>query len=113
MAALDDPQRAELRADLTALIRELRALVESARDGSKPVDLDEPIGRLSRMDAIQQQSMAEATRRAAQQRLAQAETLTRQRRPDLWAVYETGEAPEQSDAERTAGKADQDKDEER
>ena len=47
------------------------------------------------------------------ERLAQAEALTRQRRPDLWAVYETGEAPEQSDANTTAGKAGKDKDEDR
>ena len=51
--------------------------------------------------------------RIAEWRHAQAEALTRERRPDLWAAYKVGEAPEQSDAERAAGKADQDKDEER
>ena len=35
------------------------------------MDLDEPIGRLSRMDAIQQQRMVEANRAGMQRRLAQ------------------------------------------
>jgi DnaK suppressor protein len=35
------------------------------------VDLDEPIGRLSRMDAMQQQKMAQASRRATRMRLDQ------------------------------------------
>lgn len=45
--------------------------------------------------------------RIAEWRLDQAKRLTRQRRPDLWAAYEAGEAPEQSDAETTAAKAGQ------
>jgi len=36
-----------------------------------PVDLGEPIGRLSRMDAIQQQQMARATRDALETRRQQ------------------------------------------
>jgi DnaK suppressor protein len=72
MAALEAEQVAELRADLEQLVDELRAQVEDSREGAKPVDLEEPIGRVSRIDAIQQQSMIQANRRAAQQRLAQA-----------------------------------------
>lgn len=41
----------------------------------------------------------------AEWRLDQARTLTRERRPDLWTVYETEEAPEQSDAQTSAAKA--------
>jgi DnaK suppressor protein len=44
---------------------DLARAVQSAR----PVDLDQPIGRLSRMDAIQQQSMAAAHRQRLVQRL--------------------------------------------
>jgi DnaK suppressor protein len=77
MAGLDSAQRGELLADLHALVGELRALIESTRDAAKPVDLDEPIGRLSRMDAIQHQSIAQANRRTAQQRLAHAEAALR------------------------------------
>ncbi|MBW2427232.1 MAG: TraR/DksA family transcriptional regulator [Deltaproteobacteria bacterium] len=72
MAELEAEQVAELRADLEQLVNELRVQVEDSREGAKPVDLDEPIGRVSRIDAIQQQSMVQANRRAAQQRLAQA-----------------------------------------
>ncbi len=76
-ADLDQAQLAELRADLQALGGKLRALIESVREAVKPVDLDEPIGRLSRMDAIQEQNMLQANRRAAQQRLAHAEAALR------------------------------------
>lgn len=43
----------------------------SAAEGAAPVDLDQPIGRVSRIDAIQQQRMVEANRAAMQRRLAQ------------------------------------------
>jgi DnaK suppressor protein len=66
---LTDSQLEELRADLETLQVELQRQVEQTAEGSKPVDLDEPIGRLSRMEAMQQQKMVEANRRAAQMRL--------------------------------------------
>jgi DnaK suppressor protein len=47
---------------LVALRDELASALAGSRDAAKPVDLDEPIGRLSRMDAIQQQQMARASR---------------------------------------------------
>lgn len=37
---------------------ELETQLEALKDSAKPVDLNDPIGRLSRMDAIQQQQMA-------------------------------------------------------
>jgi DnaK suppressor protein len=37
---------------------ELEKSLVSIQDSSKPVDLNDPIGRLSRMDAIQQQQMS-------------------------------------------------------
>ena len=72
MSKLGSEQLAELRTDLDQLVEELRSQVEGSREGARPVDLDEPIGRVSRIDALQQQSMIQANRRAAQQRLAQA-----------------------------------------
>jgi len=84
MADLDAAQRSELRAALDALVEELRVLIELARQGASPVDLDEPIGRVSRMDAIQQQSMVQANRRAAQQRLAHAEAALRRLEQDTY-----------------------------
>ena len=37
----------------------------------------------------------------------QAERLTRERRPDLWAAYEAAEDPEQSDADNKRRKGEQ------
>jgi DnaK suppressor protein len=37
---------------------DLLSSLEGIKESAKPVDLNDPIGRLSRMDAIQQQQMA-------------------------------------------------------
>ncbi len=66
MLALDELEAQ--RRKLLKLREELTELVVSATDGAKPVDLDEPIGRLSRVDAMQQQKILAANRLAAQQR---------------------------------------------
>ena len=65
-------ERDEIRAQLEALVRDLEARLPVTEDQSQPVDLDEPIGRLSRMDAIQMQQMAAAGLSREQQQLAQA-----------------------------------------
>ena len=56
--------------------QELQALIEAHDQDSKPVELDQTkVGRLSRMDALQVQAMAQATsqrRQTALQRLDQA-----------------------------------------
>ena len=66
---LSDAQREELLADLRGLEADLTAALASSAEGAKPVDLDEPIGRLSRMDAMQQQKMVQANRRSQEARL--------------------------------------------
>jgi DnaK suppressor protein len=44
--------------------RDLEAIVESSRESRKPVELDQSrVGRLSRMDALQDQAMALETER--------------------------------------------------
>ena len=40
----------------------LEELLKLSKEGARPVDLGEPIGRLTRMDAIQQQQMTKASR---------------------------------------------------
>lgn len=55
----------QLRVHKDALV----TMLEQSRDGARPVDLDQPIGRLSRMDAIQQQHMLTANRRNSERRL--------------------------------------------
>ncbi len=62
---LSDGQFVELRRDLEALARELREVLEGTAEAARPVELDQPaVGRVSRVDAIQQQKMLEANRRA-------------------------------------------------
>ena len=55
-------------AELIRLREELLAVADSAAEGARPVDLDQPIGRISRVDAMQQQKMVAVNRQAAQQR---------------------------------------------
>ena len=57
---LTSEQHAELHADLTELKRQLTASIAAADERTGVVDLDQEIGRLSRMDALQHQKMAEA-----------------------------------------------------
>lgn len=60
-----------LHQNLVKVAAELEAHLSETRGNSQPVDLDLPIGRLSRMDAIQQQKMAQAQRRGQEIRLTQ------------------------------------------
>lgn len=69
--ALTEAQSKELKEALAALSSQLTALLASTREDSKPVDLGQPIGRLSRMDAMQQQEMAQASRRGHELRVKQ------------------------------------------
>ena len=52
-----------LTADLRRLEAELSDTLERTEEEGKPVDLEEPIGRLSRMDAIAQREVSKAGRR--------------------------------------------------
>ena len=56
------------RAELVRLREDLLAVADSAAEGARPVDLDQPIGRISRVDAMQQQKMVAVNRQAARQR---------------------------------------------
>jgi DnaK suppressor protein len=73
MSMLDEDELDARRQSLVKLRGELTALVTGATEGARPVDLDEPIGRISRVDAMQQQKMLAANRQAAQQRRRQVE----------------------------------------
>ena len=78
MTELSEAQVAELKADLEALEIEIRDSLEAARDSAKPVELDQAaIGRVSRMDAIQQQSMAKASVEALKVRSQQVSAALR------------------------------------
>jgi RNA polymerase-binding transcription factor len=68
---LTNDQIEKFRRKLLELQGELKALLATTRAETRPVDLGAPIGRLSRMDAMQQQSMAKANRRGHEIRLQQ------------------------------------------
>ncbi len=62
-----------LRASLEALVAELDAALESSRAAAATVELDPcRVGRLSRVDAIQAQRIAQATRAQSRLRRQQA-----------------------------------------
>ncbi|MEJ2521049.1 MAG: TraR/DksA family transcriptional regulator [Desulfuromonadales bacterium] len=77
MSELTADRVAELHRALLDLRNELRSLLACSDAGARPVSLDQPIGRLSRMDALQQQSMTRANRRTAQTRLTRVEAALR------------------------------------
>lgn len=92
MDELTDDQIAELRAELEALQAELEAMLATAGDRTDTVDLDQPIGRLSRMDAMQQQEMAKEQQRRHRLRLAQVkQALTLFREDDYGACRQCEE----------------------
>jgi len=71
MEELTKEQCDELRGELVRIHQELLHLLELSREGTRPVELDQPIGRLSRMDAMQHQQMAAANRQSHQLRYGQ------------------------------------------
>ncbi len=62
-------QVGELRGHLQELQHALQGALGAAAERARAVDIDEPIGRVSRMDAIGQQTLAQASRRSLEQRL--------------------------------------------
>jgi DnaK suppressor protein len=63
MIDLTEEQRSELETRLQELRRELEERLASTAAQVKPVDLGLPIGRLSRVDAMQAQELARSQRR--------------------------------------------------
>ncbi len=77
VSPLTPAQIDELKEDLIALEAALAAHLSQVGDSAKTVDLDTPIGRLSRIDAMAQQQVAKAGKAAAQRRLGQARAALR------------------------------------
>jgi DnaK suppressor protein len=91
--AFSDRQCAELRAILEGHRRDLEARLRVARSETQPVSLDLPIGRLSRMDALQQQSMAVGQQRRMEQELRQiTAALQRLEREEYGCCLRCGES---------------------
>ncbi|MDH3999196.1 MAG: TraR/DksA C4-type zinc finger protein [Desulfuromonadales bacterium] len=93
MSELTAKQLEELHQALLTLREELQQMLQNSSDGAQPVSLDEPIGRLSRMDAMQQQSMVQANRRTAKVRLTRIETALRRVDSDEYGLCAECEEP--------------------
>lgn len=90
---LTSDQLAELRDVLTATRIELEELLKLSKEGSRPVELSEPIGRLTRMDAIQQQMMTKASRGSYERRLRQVQAALEQLEKDSYGYCRSCEEP--------------------
>jgi len=67
MEELSEKEADTLRQQLVELVAELEHTLRASADSASPVMLDQSsVGRLSRMDAMQQQAMAKATRQKSQ-----------------------------------------------
>jgi DnaK suppressor protein len=67
---LSDAQRQQLREKILAEIESSLELIPSLKENSKPVSPDNAIGRLSRMEAINDQNMLQANLRSTEARVA-------------------------------------------
>ena len=75
---MEDAEIEQLRAGLLRQREELQELDKSSREAAKPVELDQAsVGRLSRMDAMQAQQMAQETDRRRLQQLVKIEAALR------------------------------------
>jgi DnaK suppressor protein len=90
---LTGDQVERLRAALRKLQTDLEQLLRSTRESTQPVDLDEPIGRLTRMDAIQQQKVASANRRTHDIRLQQVKQALAAMERDRYGLCRRCEDP--------------------
>jgi len=69
LSGLDEKQLAYFSDKLETLRTELSHSLEGLKEMSRPIAPDDAIGRLSRMDAMQQQKMAQAQRASVEGRL--------------------------------------------
>ena len=90
---MTDTEFEEMKQRLLKLRAELLAIEESGREAARPVQLDQAsVGRLSRMDAMQAQSMALAAGRRREEQLARiAGALRRLESGDFGFCFVCGE----------------------
>ena len=75
---MEDAEIEKFRTQLLRLRSELEGLEETSKEATKPVELDQAsVGRLSRMDAMQSQQMAQELARRRQQQLVRIEGALR------------------------------------
>jgi DnaK suppressor protein len=68
---MDSAQLAELRAELEAELEKLERSMKTTEEGLKPIELDQTaVGRLSRMDELQNQAMTRNLHEREEMKLA-------------------------------------------
>lgn len=86
-------EKKEIRSEIEKNMEQARQTIESLRDQVKPVPPDDAIGRITRMDAIQQKNMSEASMRTAEETLYKLEqALGRLDEPDFGICGKCGKA---------------------
>lgn len=81
---MEKKEKEAIRAEIEKRISETKRSIASLREQAKPVSPDRAIGRLTRMDAIQQKSMSEANLRTQEQVLINLEeALSKLDEPDF------------------------------
>ncbi|MDP7742996.1 MAG: hypothetical protein QGF67_16265 [Lentisphaeria bacterium] len=81
---MNPAERQELRRGIDQQIAEVRAEIEALGESASPVAPDNAIGRVSRMDAINNQAINEGSLGRARERLEQLESaLARVDQPDF------------------------------
>lgn len=73
MSHLNERQLEDFKERLLEAQRSIRALLDQTVADTRPVDLNLPIGRLTRIDAIQMQGMAQMNRHQLEIRLRQVD----------------------------------------
>lgn len=105
---MDEVQQENYRTQLIEMLKTLEAEDQLGEEGQRTVELDQQaVGRLSRMDALQNQAMAkagQARRNVMRQRIAAA--LTRMEEDEYGYCADCGEdiAPARLDLDPTAPK---------
>jgi DnaK suppressor protein len=93
MDELTEQQVAELRKALQDLEMDLDAHLAGSMAGAATVDLDQPIGRVSRGDALLQQAMVQENRRRAEVRRLQVRQALRALDDDEYGYCRRCEEP--------------------
>lgn len=81
---MDDSAREQLKAKIIATIEEMGMKIKQLEENTKPIGPENAIGRVSRMDAINNKSVAEAALRSSKRKLSKLQTaLTKIDRPEF------------------------------
>ncbi len=86
-------EKEELRQKMLDQIESLREEIRSHEEGSKPVEPDNAIGRLTRMEAINAKSISEASLNSARTRLTRLENALKRIDSDDYGICSECDEP--------------------